>query len=178
MRFHIFKTSKTRDIFFADSQLKHLRFPNFNILSLPGAQIRHLSEFLPEKRQYDNIVLFIGGNDIFTGSTPSNKEPEETVEELALLAEELIGIPSRGSDSASKKKAKATKEFINKLQKKSKKWEYRGITEEVYSPELHLSNDAVHLNGKALGGICSILKNKILRTNFSAIIDKKDHPKE
>ena len=187
MRFHIFKTSKTGNINFAHSQLKHLRFPNFDILSLPGAQIRHLSEFLPEKRLYDNIVLFFGGNDIFSGSTPSNKEPEETAEELALLAEELVslatekvfvtGIPSRGSDSASKKKAKPTNEFINKVQKKSKKWEYRGITEEVYSPELHLSKDAVHLNGKALGGICSILKNKILRTNF-ANIDKKDHPKE
>ena len=131
MRFHIFKTTKTRNIIFADSQIEHPRFPNFIILSLPRAQIRHLSEFLPEKRQYDNMVLFFGGNDIFTGSTPSNKEPEETAEELALLAEELvplatervfvIGIVSRGIDSASKKKAKATNDFINKLQKKSKK---------------------------------------------------------
>ena len=97
--------------------MKHLRFPNFNILSLPGAQLRLLSELLPEKRQYDNIVLFIGGNDIFTGSTPSNREPEEAAEELALLANKpvplatekvfVIVIPSRGSDSASKKKAKA-----------------------------------------------------------------------
>ena len=115
MRFHIFKTSKIRNIIFAESQLKHLRFPNFNILSLPGAQIRHLR-------------ILTGKKAILTGSTPSNKEPEETTEELASLAAELvpfatekvfvIGIPSRGSDSAGKKKTKATNEFINKLQKR------------------------------------------------------------
>ena len=34
--------------------------PIKNIISLPGPQIWHQSEFLPEKKQYDNTVSFMG----------------------------------------------------------------------------------------------------------------------
>ena len=107
--------------------MKQPHLPNSNILSLPEAQTRHLSGFVTEKRQY-NIVLIIGGNAIFTGSLPLNEEPDETAKELTLLADELvplatekifgIGIRTRGKDSASKRKAKATNKFINKLLQK------------------------------------------------------------
>ena len=141
MRFHKFKGSTARNIVLADSQLKHLRFPNANILSLPGARIRDLSEYYPSKGQYDRIVLCIGGNDLFKGFRQSTAEPYEVAKELALLADELvplaskqvyvIAIPTRGQDTANKKRAKATNDYLKDLAENSR-WEYRGICCEIY----------------------------------------------
>ena len=69
MRNHLFKTSPTRNLIITDSQGRNLTFPNFNILVLPGAQVGDVRRFLPAKGWYDLIVLFIGGNDLPTGST-------------------------------------------------------------------------------------------------------------
>ena len=40
-RYHIFKTSPTRQLLIADSQARHPRAGNLNVLSLPGASVRH-----------------------------------------------------------------------------------------------------------------------------------------
>ena len=180
MRYHKFKGSPAKNIVLADSQLKHLRFPNANILSLPGARIRDLTEYYPSKGQYDRIVLFIGGNDLFKGFHQSTAEPQE-VAELALLADELVplaskkvyvvAIPPGGQDTANNKRTKATNDFINDLAENSR-WKYRGISSEIYSIEKHLDEDDVHLTGSALGGICTILKKKIIYPeNYSTALN-------
>ena len=114
-------------------------------------------------------MLFIGGNDLFIGFHQSAAELQE-LEELALLADELIplaskkvyviSIPSRGQDTANKKRAEATNDYLKNSAENSR-WEYRGICCKIYSVEKHLDEDDVHLSGSALGGICTILKKKI-----------------
>ena len=39
MRYHIAKTSPKKNLIIADSQLKDCTFPNFNIVSIPGASL-------------------------------------------------------------------------------------------------------------------------------------------
>ena len=95
MRYHVFKSSASTNTILGDSQIKHLNFPNFNILSLPGAQIRHLSEFFPPANSCDRIVIFIGGNDLFKGDLPSTQEPHEVAEELNNLANELVPLVNK-----------------------------------------------------------------------------------
>ena len=95
MRYHVFKSSATKNIILGDSKIKHLICPNFNILSLPGAQIRQLSEFFPPAHAYDRIVIFIGGNDLFKGDSPSTQEPHEVAEELNNLANELFPLANK-----------------------------------------------------------------------------------
>ena len=57
MRYHLFKVSKTRNLLISDSQGKGLDIANFNVLSLPGAKIEHVYNFIPKKNLYDIIVL-------------------------------------------------------------------------------------------------------------------------
>ena len=103
-RYHIFKTSSSKNLLIADSQARHLEFPNTNILSLPGARIAAVRGFLPPKDKYTSIVLLIGRNDAFDGREPSTVPEKDIAIELAELAEELsrlakqifvIGIPHR-----------------------------------------------------------------------------------
>ena len=106
MRYHVFKSLASKNIILKDSQTKHLNFTNFNILSLPGAQIRYLSKFFPPAHSYDRIVILIGGNYLFNGDLLSTQEPHEVAEELNNLANVLIqlankkvyviGTPNRG----------------------------------------------------------------------------------
>ena len=56
MRFRFLKTSRTRNLLFGDSQAKKLNIASFNILSLPGGQVKHVYEFLPKKTT--TILLF------------------------------------------------------------------------------------------------------------------------
>ena len=42
MRYHLFKTSRAKNLLFGDSQAKKLNIANFNILSLPGAQVKNV----------------------------------------------------------------------------------------------------------------------------------------
>ena len=69
MRYHLFKTWPTRYLIITDSQGRNLTFSNFNILVLPGAQVEDVRPFLPTKRWYDLIALFVRGNDLQTGNT-------------------------------------------------------------------------------------------------------------
>ena len=64
MRYHLFKSSRSRNLLIADSQGKELDIANFNVFSLAGACIRHIQSFIPKKDRYDTVVLFIGGNNL------------------------------------------------------------------------------------------------------------------
>ena len=42
MRYHLSKTSRTKNLLIGNSQAKKLNIANFTILSLPGAQVKHV----------------------------------------------------------------------------------------------------------------------------------------
>ena len=104
MRYHLFKSSRTRNLLTGDSQAKKLNVANFNILSLPGAQLKLVYKILPKKDIYDTIVPFIERNDLFSGKAQSNVSASELVREISHLANLLLtrakrvfvrGIPHR-----------------------------------------------------------------------------------
>ena len=106
MRYHLFKSSRSRNLLIADSQGKELDIANFNVLSLPGACVRHVYNFIPKNDSYDTVVLFIGGNDLFCNNLPSTKSVEDLAQKLSDLANFLLtkiksvfvlGIPLRHS---------------------------------------------------------------------------------
>ena len=98
MRYHLFKTSPTRNLIITDSLGRNLTFPNFNILVLPSARVRDVRPFLPAKGRYDLIVLFIGGNDLPTDNTQT---VARNISDLAVAASEVarrifvIAVPPR-----------------------------------------------------------------------------------
>ena len=64
-RYHVYRTSSTKTLLIADSQARNLEAGNLNILSLPGACVRHVYNFIPPKDIFDIIILFVGGNDLY-----------------------------------------------------------------------------------------------------------------
>ena len=63
MRCRLSKSSQTRYLLIADSQGKEFDIVYFNVLSLPGACIRHEYNFI-SKTNYDTAFLLIGGNNL------------------------------------------------------------------------------------------------------------------
>ena len=175
MRYHFFKTSPTRNLIITDSQGRNLTFPNFNILVLPGARVGELRPFLPAKRRFDLIVLFIGGNDLPTDNTRS---VAKKISDLAVAASEValrvfvvavpprLGIPDQ---------AKALNRLLEK--NNDRRLLYRGLSRSIYSVEKHTTRDDIHLEPRALSGIRSILKYRVLREAFCRQIDKQGHPR-
>ena len=140
MRFHIFK-----DIFTSIySQAKRLDFSNINILYWPGAQIRDLYRFVPAKDQYNKIVTFAGGNDLYNGYLPTTESVDDVAERIVKLTNKLlnvservcvIGIPAR-YPAESERELVQDHELIRhfavnlKLEKKSAeaRWVFRGLS--------------------------------------------------
>ena len=58
-----------------------------------------------------------------------------------------------------------------------RRWLYRGISRSIYSVEKHTTLDDIHLEPRAISGIRSILKNRVLRKAFCPQIDKQGHPR-
>ena len=48
-RYHVYRTSSTKTLLIADSQARNLEAGNLNILSLPGACVRHVYNFIPPR---------------------------------------------------------------------------------------------------------------------------------
>ena len=61
----VINVSNIRNLLISDSQGKRLDIANFTVLSLPGAKVEHVYNSIPKKALYNNIVLFIGGNNWF-----------------------------------------------------------------------------------------------------------------
>ena len=59
MQYHRFKSSKTKCIWSTDSQGRDFESGNLNILSLPGATIKDVYNFVPPINQYCKIILFL-----------------------------------------------------------------------------------------------------------------------
>ena len=177
MRFHIFKSSPAKNLIIPSSQTRHLYFPNFNILSLPGGKTRDIIPFIPTAEEYSIIVLLIGGNDLFEGNVPSTSSPKEVAEEIKLAADKLtlvankvfvIGIPHRHNQP---ERTKAVNKILSSFKAK---WSFRGISHNIYA-EYHLEKDEVHLSDFGLSGLKSILKNKVLYKFYSAEVDEAGH---
>ena len=136
MRCPLFKTSRTRNLLIGVSQAKKLHIANFNILSLPGAQVKHVYKFLPKKDIYDTIVLSIGGNNLFSGKAQSNISTSDLVQEISNLVNLLLtiakrvfvlGIPHRHYQP------ERTKEVNALLASPRESWKFRGISRQIYS---------------------------------------------
>ena len=74
----------------ADSQGKELEFASFNVISLPGACVRHVYNFIPKKDSYETVVLFIGANDLVCNNVPYTKSAEDLMQELSDLANFIL----------------------------------------------------------------------------------------
>ena len=95
MRYHTFKSSTTKNLLISDSQAKNLFFSNFNILSIPGGRIKDVWLFLPSPGEYEIIVLFIGGNDLFEFQRLSGTSSKSAADQLSELAEHLKELSSK-----------------------------------------------------------------------------------
>ena len=185
MKAHIFKTSKTKQLLIADSQAKRLVFTNFNILSISGGRIFHVQNHLPTKGQYEIICLFIGGNDIFNGTQPSARDPEDIGKELAKLAKQLshlcervyvLGIPPRVdklTNDITDRHFEVDK--VNQREAIGDTWVYRSIKRKIYC-EADIASDDVHITQESLRGLRTILKNNVLRSNWSLEISRDKRP--
>ena len=126
MRYHLFKTSPSRNLIITESKGRNLTFPNLNILVLPGARVGDVRPFLPGKGGFDLIVLFIGGNDLPTDNT---RTVARNISDLAVAASEValrvfvIAVPPR-LDIPDQAKA------LNRLleDNNDRRWLYRGIS--------------------------------------------------
>ena len=95
MRYHLFKTSPKKALQIADSQARYLTFGNINILLLPGATVNNVYQFVPPQGKYEIIVLFVGGNDLYSGYLPSVATPQEVFERIESLANTLITVAKK-----------------------------------------------------------------------------------
>ena len=179
MRFHICQTSKTPNLLIGDSQIKSLVFPNFCIISIPGGRVCHVRNFIPQQGEFDTITLFIEANYLFNGELPSARTPKDVAQETSILADELvplarkvfvIGLPPR------LKQSERTKAVNSVLAAEEKAWKFRGISGVIYCDKKQTEKDNVHLTEKALSGLKSVLKNKVLYKQFCAEISKESHP--
>ena len=183
MRYHTFKTSNNKGLLVGDSQVRQLIYPEINILSLPGAGLKHAQNFIQPKGKYEKIAIFNGGNDLYNRYLPSNTPVQEVVDSICELANTLFevtdnvfvfGIPPRFHPEQEIEQVKSEYEdhdllrhrSVNrKLHKLSEKydWGFRGLADAIYSSAQISDNDNVHLNNK--GQVVSLLKNKVLYTN-------------
>ena len=185
MRYHTFKTSNNKGLLIGDSQVRKLIYPEINILSLPGAGVKHVQNFIPPKGKYEKIATFIGGNDLYNGYLPSNTPVQEVVDSICELANTLFevtdnvfvfDIPPRFPPEHEIEQVKSEYEdhdllrhrAVNrKLHQLSEKydWGFWGLADAIYSSAQVSDNDNVHLNNKGKGQVVSLLKNKVLYTN-------------
>ena len=189
MRYHLFKKSPKKALLIADSQARYLTFGNINISSLPGATVDNVYQFVPPQGKNEIIVLFVGGNDIYsgyhpfcgysTGSIRANRKPCKHIDNCCekVVRNRYTPPPPRIPPeteienfedhelirhlAVNQRLANASKEARWNFEG----WPNRGLAEHVYS-ETHISDrDCVHFSEKGMSQIRVILKTKVfLRT--------------
>ena len=173
MRYLIFKDSVQRNLLIADSQAKYLDFANFNILSLPGAKVHEVYNFIPRVGRFDIIVLFVGGNDLFQGKSPSKVSLEEVADKISDLANVLkgkadkvfvLGIPPRHNQ-------RERTSAVNKLLSNRKEdWAFGGVEKRVYKVT-HLKEDKVHLNKESTEVLLTLNWTDKVIQEFTSALD-------
>ena len=128
--------------------------------------------------RFDIIVLFVGGNDLFQGKSPSKVSSEEVADKISDLANVLKGKTDKVFVLGILRHIQTERtSAVNKLlSNRNENWAFRGVEKRVYKVT-HLKEDKVHLNEESIGGICFILKAKILRSAFDAELDRRGHPR-
>ena len=173
MRYHLFKVSKTRNLIISDSQGKGLDIAYFNVLSLPGAKIEHVYNFIHTKDLDDIIVLFTGGNNLFVTTSENLVRQISNLANLLLTKAKkvfVLGIPLRNFQPHQ------AKEVNSLLASCQEGWKFRGVFRQVFSNK-HLKKDNIHVNSYALSGITYILKSNVLYKRFCPSIEKEGHLK-
>ena len=169
-RFHIFKEAPTKYLFLTDSQAMFLEAGNLKILSLPGASIRHLYDYIPPAGRFEIIILFIGGNDLFDGFELSSKTPQKVARDLIELANFacqrtsssvfVLGIPesdeNRERASVTNDIVKARAERISPRFKQKIEWKYRSVSS-FTSGRRFFKLDKIHLNNDGLKNIKNLV---------------------
>ena len=140
----------------------------------------HVNTFILRKGKYELIALFIGGNDFYDRCFPSQYSVEEVADRIAQLGERLFGVtdnlfvlaaPPRFPTEKVIKDLHLTEEQLQRQTRVNKiltersqkaKLGYRGIYQYIYCKGDVSSNDNIHLTPKALSGVKSILKNRVL----------------
>ena len=189
MRYHLFKSSKTKFILITDSQGRHFESGHLNLLSLPGATIKDVYHFVPPINQYCKIILFIGGNDLYNGCKPSDKTPIDIANQLIELANfltertkevYLIGIPERNEN---KQRSAAVNEILEKVShrtrshKPSVNWKYRGISQHISGAKYFNPKDHLHLNECGRSNLHHLIKQKILYKDYNLMLNNSGHSK-
>ena len=170
----------------ADLQAKLLDFSNINILSLPGPQIRDLYRFVPVKDQYNNIVIFAGGNDLYNRCLPTTENIDDVTERIVKLANKLLNIskcvfvpviPARFPPESERELVqdhKVIRHFAvnRKLEKKNAedRWVFRGLPDQIYCDNHVSERDHVHLNEPALSGLRRKLMQRVFYEDYSVNI--------
>ena len=179
-RFHTLRTSSSKNLLLTDSQARNIEFPNFNILSIPGARIAHAQQFLPIKDKFNIIVVFIGGNDLYSGTLPSSLSEQQLVDELDFLGEQLcklakkvfiLGIHHGGSY---RERSSKTIKLLNNKNRTSRNWKYCGVSKEIFS-EIHLGDNDVHFSKSGISGVKTILKKRVMYKNYSNKCNEEGH---
>ena len=194
MRYHQFRSSSNKYLLIADSRIRKLGFPNVNILTLPGVQVIHVDRFIPSKGKYELTALFIGGNDLYDGYLPSRSSVEEVADRITQFAERLFGVTDNVFVLAVSPRFPTEKDIkdlhlteeqlqrhtrVNKIfseRSQNARWGYSGISLYIYCEEDISSNDHIHLTPKALSGVESMLKNRVLyKKRYSPDLAKGSH---
>ena len=138
-RYHVTRTSSTKYLLNADSQARYLDAGNLNIVSLPGASVRHAYDYVPPAGLFDIIILFIGGNDLYNFTEPSLTPDRKVADDIVELANFLcnrapsvfvLGVPERDEN---KTRSKAVNDLLQDIaERKPKKpckveWNYRSV---------------------------------------------------
>ena len=120
-RYHAYRTSSTKTLLMADSPERNLEAGNVNILSLPGACVRHVYNFVPHKDIFDIIILFVGGNDLYFFKNSTTTAASQVAREIIDLADLLchrakvvyvLGILERNDN---KVRSKQVNDFLQSL---------------------------------------------------------------
>ena len=144
---------------------------------------------MPGKAQYDKIVIFAGGNDLYNGYLPSKANVEEVTDRIVSLANHLLhvcervfvlGIPARYPPEAERESIQdhdLIRHFAvnRKIEKQAvgARWVFRGLSEQIYCENHFTERDHAHLNESALSGLRSILRKRVLYEDYSVSVSER-----
>ena len=188
-RYHVYRTSSTKTLLIADSQARNLEAGNLNILSLPGACVRHVYNFIPPKDNFDIIVLFVGGNDLYFFKNPTTTPALQVAHEITDLANlfcdrakvvYVLGIPERNEN---KVRSKQVNDFLQSVGERKTKdqplvtWRYRTVARYITGACYFHPHDATHLNENGLNNLRNLNKEKILYKTYKKELNKRGYDK-
>ena len=170
-RYHVYRTSSTKTLLIADSQARKLEAGNLNILSLPGACVRHVYNFISPKDIFDIIILFVGGNDLYFFKNPTTTPALLVAHEITDLANLLcdrakvvyvLGIPERNEN---KVRSKQVNDFLQSVGERKTKdqtlvtWRYRTVAHISLGPVIFIPTTP-HTSTKTVSITLEILLKK------------------